>query len=382
MDTQNFKAMTDGATAAKREPGSDVGSRESRGEGESYMLLRHRDAFFGVAATAVEEIFHLPELTPLENVPDYVAGALNFRGRVVPIIDFDRRLGYAPERFNLADNVLVFREDAKTPFPFGLIVSEVMDVLVIAAEAIDPAPFRAHREGGLSGVVSHEARIGERIIMLLDHARLIDHDDALDPAPPAEDRPNEEGGRGAKRRRGARYLADATDEERGVLRRRTQSLMNVVDHGGFSELLPVSVLALGGELFGIPLEMVSEFTTIANVVPVPCCPAHVIGNVNLRGEILPLVDLRAALDMAQPPQRELHQVVVVNAGEFLAGVSVDAIHDVIYLRRGQLSPAPAALKEARADILLGVTAHKGEMLSILDARAILLNGGLIVDERV
>ena len=137
--------------------------------------------------------------------------------------------------------------------------------------------------------------------------------------------------------------------------------------------------------FGIDLELVREFSLVRNVVPVPCCPEHIVGQMNLRGDILTLVDIRAVLqlpgvpeDMDAPPG----QVVVAQMGELRVGVLVDEVLDVLYLRPSDITPVPVAVQALGMDYLKGTAPHGTKMLSILDLNKILTTGDRVVFEEV
>ena len=89
-----------------------------------HLIFTLRGGVYAVPASAVREILWLPELTPVEESPRYVAGVLNLRGRIVPVIDLNVRFGHAPRPYHLEDSVILFEwEDAIA----GLIVNSVRD---------------------------------------------------------------------------------------------------------------------------------------------------------------------------------------------------------------------------------------------------------------
>src|SRR6185436_21126644 len=93
------------------------------------------------------------------------------------------------------------------------------------------------------------------------------------------------------------FFADATAEERAILRERALGLMPAGESQDRFHLMPLAVVSLNGEYFAVDLNLVREFGTIHHVTPVPCCPPHIVGQMNLRGDILTLVDIRGALRM-------------------------------------------------------------------------------------
>jgi purine-binding chemotaxis protein CheW len=125
--------------------------------------------------------------------------------------------------------------------------------------------------------------------------------------------------------------------------------------------------------------VVREFSHLRRVTPVPCCPPHIAGNMNLRGDILTLVDIRGLLNI--PAEDAAAEVMVVESGELSIGVPVDKVLEVIYLLPADIASLPAAHGE-RNEYCKGVVRYGESMVSILDMQKILAKGGLDVEEEV
>jgi purine-binding chemotaxis protein CheW len=76
---------------------------------------------------------------------------------------------------------------------------------------------------------------------------------------------------------------------------------------------------------------VREFTDLQRIIPVPCCPDYIVGDLNLRGDILTVVDIRQALQMPVVEAAPTAKVMVVPLGDSLVGVLVDQVFDVFDL---------------------------------------------------
>jgi purine-binding chemotaxis protein CheW len=138
---------------------------------------------------------------------------------------------------------------------------------------------------------------------------------------------------------------------------------------------------LGGERFGLPLACIREFAAIRQVAPVPGCPPHIVGNMNLRGDIVTLVDIRSLLNL--PPTGAVHRAVIISTdGMGRLGVPVDDVDDVVYLRSADRKPVPAGL-ETGAEAWLAEIASDGERtLPIVDLDRVFAKGQLVVDQAV
>lgn len=334
-----------------------------------HLIFTLRGGAYTVPASAVREILWLPELTPVEESPRYVAGVLNLRGRIVPVIDLNIRFGLAPCRCRLQDSVIVVEWGDSIA---GLIVSAVRDVWDIPPDAIAPAPESA--PGQPSRFLAGFAKFQEQIIMLLDLERIL----RLPPeaTAPAGDRDEADASPASPDRN---FCPDATPEERAVFKERARSLARPLEAPDFAGLLPLAVARLGQEFFGFPLESVREFAEVGEICRVPCCPPHIVGQVNLRGDILTLVDVRPALQIPDPAAQH-DRVVVVQTGELSVGIPVDEVLDVLYLRPAEVTGIPAVLGASGGQYLEGTAPYGSQLLGILDLPKLLTGASLIVNE--
>lgn len=329
----------------------------------SYLLFSLNGARYGVEAKSVLEIAWLPELTPAGEAPPYIAGVVNLRGKIAPVMNLGQRLSHFPIRYQLSDSIVMLHADGVT---MGIIVSDVSDVVVIAASKIEPPP---RYDGDIPASVhflAGNAKVGEEIIMLLDVPRLI-HAPAL-PTSGVPDYPQ------------TYFCPDATDEERAVFHTRAHNLMQVVENLEAAERIPLSIIELGEERFGVGLEVVREFSHLRRVTIIPCCPPHIAGNMNLRGDILTLVDIRGLLNI--PAGSVAAEVMVIESGELSIGVPVDKVLEVIYLQPADIAHLTAAAHEERNEYCKGVARYGEGVVSILDMQKILAKGGLEVEEEV
>lgn len=127
---------------------------------------------YGVDILGVQEIRGWSAVTLIPNAPHHVLGVLNLRGSIVPIIDLRKRLSLEPADYTAITVVIVLssRIDG-APRNVGMVVDGVSDVVDISAIAVEPVP--ALISEGSPGHVRGIASIGERMIILLDCARLI-----------------------------------------------------------------------------------------------------------------------------------------------------------------------------------------------------------------
>jgi purine-binding chemotaxis protein CheW len=125
---------------------------------------------------------------------------------------------------------------------------------------------------------------------------------------------------------------------------------------------------------------VREFTDIDKIVPIPCCPSYILGNLNLRGEIVTLVDLRHLLNLPLTDWGSNLKAMVVHLEDLVVGVAIEQVCDVTYVHSSQVMPVPAAIHSSKDEYLRGTVAYRDRMMSLLDLAKILTDGCLVVDE--
>lgn len=118
---------------------------------------------FGVDVMSIREIRAWTPATRLPGVPHYVAGVVNLRGTVLPVVDLAARLGWPPTEATTRHAIIVTQSGAQVR---GLIVDSVSDIVAIAEESLQPPPTTSGDNvvRFLEGLVTHD----ERMIMVLD----------------------------------------------------------------------------------------------------------------------------------------------------------------------------------------------------------------------
>ncbi|TSA00544.1 MAG: purine-binding chemotaxis protein CheW [Rhodocyclaceae bacterium] len=335
---------------------------------QTYLIFSHRAARFALPVRAVREIVWLPAISLIEELPSYIVGVFNLRGRVVPVMDLGLRFGHAREPYCLADRVIVI---ASGETRVGIIANELHEVLAIAPASIEEVGSY-QGAGGHAQFVTGEAKLDDGLAMLLDV-------DALLRSAPDEAALAAEAPPGSVDDL-AHLFANLSKEDAETLHSRTQVLAAVQESDDRGGLQAYATIRLDRELFGLGLDEVREFSHLRGVTPVPCCPPHIVGNMNLRGDILTLADLRPMLGMATGGA--MNEVVVVRIGELLLGLPVTEVVDVVHLAVADIAATPVASDSAGKAYCKGVATVGGEAVGILDLQQILAARELQVAEYV
>jgi purine-binding chemotaxis protein CheW len=133
---------------------------------------------------------------------------------------------------------------------------------------------------------------------------------------------------------------------------------------------------LGQEAYGIPVLKVREIIRLVNITPIPQMPAFIRGVINLRGKIVPVVDLRMRLNLAAAEATERTCVVVVNAklpsrATVHMGVIVDGVEEVLNLAAAEIEETPEFGAKLDTEFLIGLAKVKGRVTALLDIDRVL-----------
>lgn len=140
---------------------------------------------------------------------------------------------------------------------------------------------------------------------------------------------------------------------------------------------------LGNEEYAIDILKVQEIrgyeqpTTIANA------PAFIKGVINLRGTIVPIVDLRIKFQVGKAEYTPITVVIILNIGSRIVGVVVDGVSDVITMAANQIRPAPEFSAAVDTRYILGLATLEERMLIVIDIARLMLSGDMaLIDEAV
>lgn len=137
---------------------------------------------------------------------------------------------------------------------------------------------------------------------------------------------------------------------------------------------------LGGEAFGIGIMSVKEIIEFAGITEVPMMPDSIRGVINLRGAVVPVMDLAARFGRPQSVPGKRTCIVIVeldNDGErTLTGVVVDAVSAVLDIPAGDIEPAPSFGTRIRGDFIAGMGKVNGKFVILLNVDQVLALDGL------
>jgi chemotaxis signal transduction protein len=246
-------------------------------DGTQLVTFLLKDEEFGFDIMSVQEIIRLPKMSKLPHTPDYVEGISSLRGTVLPIFDIRTRFGMKREEHTDRSRVLVIDIEGKRT---GLLVDGVRQVTRVGRNEFEPPPAAIRNETAdyIDGVVKLDN--GERIIIALDARRVCTLGSGNGDADAI-----------------AEALAKSSphSSHEGQSKEAQSENNNKEAHAKGGEVRQLVSFQIGREEFAFPMEHVREILRVQTPKEVPGAPEHLLGVLTVRGQILPIVDLRRLL---------------------------------------------------------------------------------------
>lgn len=350
---------------------------------QSYLTFELSDAFFGIPTTAVQEIFLLPEVTPTAEACSGIIGVVNLRGEILPIVDLHYLLGQSSPPLQPNDHIIVVQcQDQQV----GMVVQHVCEVQAIETGDIQTIlPYQYFSEGVSTTLIAGIAKLESTLVTLIQPAHVvqlgrvpIDRDVTLGKRSGVSAAPISHPVNHCR----ASLYAHLSAADQQVLQARSQNLSRKLNTHDRRRLLPLAILKLEGEYFGVGLELVHELIDIRRLTPLPCCPQHILGNMNLRGEIITLIDISHVLNLPRHASNNRQKAIVAQWERSNIGIAVDDIVEVTELDPSQILPVPAAHPVGGDEYLQGVASYQGGMMSIINLPKVITADSLVVNEEI
>jgi purine-binding chemotaxis protein CheW len=132
---------------------------------------------------------------------------------------------------------------------------------------------------------------------------------------------------------------------------------------------------LDQELYGLPIKKAREIIGLMEITHIPKTQNYIKGVINLRGKIIPIIDLRLKFGMPEKPYTDRTCVIVIEIGfqegRHLVGVAVDNVAEVVNIQQSEIEPPPEYGAQIEGDFIAGVGKIKEKVVMILDIEEIL-----------
>ncbi len=128
---------------------------------------------------------------------------------------------------------------------------------------------------------------------------------------------------------------------------------------------------VGRETFGVPISMVREIVRVPEITAVPNAPAHVEGVINLRGKIVPVVDLRRRFGQTDLQANKKNRILVVELADKIVGLMVQSASEVMKIPPSEIESPDNLMQEGEQNCVTGVGKLHGRLILLLDLARVL-----------
>jgi purine-binding chemotaxis protein CheW len=267
---------------------------------------------YAIIIDDVQEIVQVPQdIVHVPHAKSHVLGVMTLRNRLLPLVSLRRMFGL-PDRDADEESRIVVVSLAGASV--GVVMDSVNQVLRVARSAVDRMPGLLAQDGSMSDI-EEICRLdgGKRMVSIISVENMFRH----------------------SAMKAAINTVDDMTQDRNADATQTQ------DKETSDEEEQLVVFRLGKEEFGVPIESVQEIVRLPEqMTKVPKAAAAVEGVINLRGAVLPVIDLRRRLGLAPVERSDRQRIVVLLIDNVRTGFIVDSVAEVLKVPRSAIEPAP------------------------------------------
>lgn len=143
-------------------------------------------------------------------------------------------------------------------------------------------------------------------------------------------------------------------------------MINNTAQGAEDPILQWVTFRLDNETYGINVMQVQEVLRHTEIAPVPGAPSYVLGIINLRGNVVTVIDTRQRFGLTPAPITDNTRIVIIEADKQVVGILVDSVAEVVYLRQSEIETAPNVGTDESAKFIQGVCNKNNELLILVD----------------
>ena len=304
-------ARNTGMSSARSET-SELDDDEHTSDELQLVSFEVADQEYAMLIEEVQEIVQIPEeIIHVPHSAAHVMGIMTLRNRLLPLVNL-RRMFDLPVRDNDDHSRIVVVSLGSSSV--GIVMDSVNEVLRVAKSDVDVMPELLARDGDLaeiSGICRLDG--GKRLVSIISAGNLFRHSSVKEALTSV-----------ATMQSDGRQESDADPDEETS-----------------DDDEQVVVFRLGKEEFGVPIDSVQEIVRVPDeLTRVPKAPPFVEGVINLRGAVLPVIDLRRRLGMPAVERSDRQRVMVFLIAGLRTGFIVDSVAEVLMIHRSAIEPAP------------------------------------------
>ena len=265
---------------------------------------------YAIAIEDVQEIVQVPEtIIHVPHSQAHVLGVMDLRNRLLPLVSLRRMFGLPEQALDDKSRIVVLALGGSS---VGIAVDGVSEVLRVAKSSVDAMPALLAKDADLSEI-AEICRLddGKRLVSVITVRNLFDHSAIKEALNTVNDFKRDADGDSAE-------LEEDLDDDEQVV-----------------------VFHLDKEEFGVPINSVQEIVRVPDeLIHVPKAPPSVEGVINLRGSVLPVIDLRRRLGLPRVERSDRQRIMVFLIAEVRTGFIVDQVTEVLKIPKALIEPSP------------------------------------------
>jgi purine-binding chemotaxis protein CheW len=265
---------------------------------------------YAIAIDDVQEIVQIPDtIIHVPHSASHVVGVMTLRNRLLPLVSLRRMFGLTNQPHDDKNSIVVLTLGATS---VGVVVDEVSQVLSVAKTCVDPIPALLAKQGDFADI-SEICRLdnGKRLVSIITVSKLFDHSAIKEALNSVSD------------------IKEKNDLDAAELENQQDDDEQMV------------VFRLGKEEFGVPINSVQEIVRVPEeLIKVPRAPVFVEGVINLRGSVLPVIDLRTRLGLPRVERSDSQRIMVFLIANVRTGFIVDQVAEVLKISKTVIEAMP------------------------------------------
>jgi purine-binding chemotaxis protein CheW len=338
----------------KSMPGKNILKKETRVEPSAIDIVGFHIGkdYFGVDIRMVNEVLRMVEITKVPKSPSFVEGVINIRGRIVPIINLRMLFHLQEKSHTLNTEMIIARIDDKE---IGLTIDQIAEIVTTQTEDILPPDKQTVPIARfLVGMIT----LKQGLMLLIDLKKILDTEKRallrkITAAPQA-----------------GKELEGPVTSEKKALRVRALELSKRKEDKTIAAR-QVITFNLGHERYGVDITKVREISELSELYYIPSAPQYVLGALNLRGDIIAIMDLKRLFGLRQDKKTEQSQIIILDHAVMNIGFTVESVCNIVSLAEKEIEPPLATIERTRMDFIEGEARHKGELIGLLNVKNII-----------
>lgn len=148
-------------------------------------------------------------------------------------------------------------------------------------------------------------------------------------------------------------------------------MSNAVVETSSDPIIQLVTFRLKEETYGINVMQVQEVLRITEIAPVPGAPGYVLGIINLRGNVVTVIDTRTRFGLPTAEMDDASRIVIIESEQQVVGILVDSVAEVVELRQSEIDSAPNVGNDESSRYIQGVASRDDDLLIVVDLNKLL-----------